>query len=496
MIRTLKSSVLAILAIFVLAASAVASSLPEITTLAEKAGPAVVNISTTKTINNQGKLRDFFQQMPRKGTPFDDFFDQFDRFFGPQGPQGNQGGPQGGPNGGPQGRERGPKQRSLGSGFIISRDGYIVTNNHVIDQADEVKVLLRDSDKPLTAKVIGRDPEMDLALIKIEGKNDLPYLEFGDSGALKVGEWVVAIGNPFGLQNTVTVGIVSAKGRIIGAGPFDNFIQTDASINPGNSGGPLLDLDGRVIGINTAIVASGQGIGFAIPSNMAKDIITQLRENKSVKRGWLGVTIQNIDENTAKALDMKDTKGALLTSVIPGDPADKAGLKTGDVITAINGENIEDTNALLRKVAAIRPGEKAELTILRKGATSKISVSLGERDSKNLAQGEMQNGEDETASETMLGLSLRQMNAQEAKALGMDKPQGLLVAGVAEGSAAEEAEVRPGDVILEINQTAVTSVDAFTKAVKEDGRKKGVVMLLIKRQGQSLFRTIPVTDGK
>jgi len=495
MIRTMKSSVLAILAIFVLAAPAMASSLPEITTLAEKAGPAVVNISTTKTVGNQGRLRDFFQQMPRKGTPFDDFFEQFDRFFGPQGPQGGPRGPQGGPNS-PQERERGPKQRSLGSGFIISRDGYIVTNNHVIDQADEVKVLLRDADKPLTAKVVGRDPEMDLALIKIDGKNDLPYLEFGDSGSLKVGEWVVAIGNPFGLQNTVTVGIVSAKGRIIGAGPFDNFIQTDASINPGNSGGPLLDLEGRVVGINTAIVASGQGIGFAIPSNMAKDIITQLRENKSVKRGWLGVTIQNIDENTAKALDMKDTKGALLTSVIPGDPADKAGLATGDVITAVNGETVEDTNVLLRKIAAIRPGEKAELTILRKGSTKKVSVSLGERDSKGMAQGEMQNGEDETASQAMLGLSLRPVTGQEAKALGLDKAEGLLVAGVAEGSAAEEAEVRPGDVILEINQSPVTTVDAFTKAVKEDGAKKGVVMLLIKRQGQSLFRTIPVTDGK
>ncbi len=488
MIHRLKSSVLAILAVIVLAVPATASSLPEVTRLVELTGPAVVNISTTKTVSNQGRLRDFFQQMPRRGTPFDDFFEQFDRFFGPQGPHG---GPQG-----PQDKERGPKQRSLGSGFIISPDGYIVTNNHVIDQADEVKVLLRDSDKPLTAKVVGRDPEMDLALIKIDGKKDLPYLEFGDSGALKVGEWVVAIGNPFGLQNTVTMGIVSAKGRIIGAGPFDNFIQTDASINPGNSGGPLLDLEGRVVGINTAIVASGQGIGFAIPSNMAKDIIAQLRENKTVKRGWLGVTIQNIDENTAKALDMKDTKGALLTSVIPGDPADKAGLATGDVITSVNGEAVEDTNALLRKIAALRPGQKIELTYVRKGSTSKATVSLGERDSKSLAQGEMQNGEEESASQASLGLSLRPVNAQEAKALGLDKAAGLLVAGVEEGSAAEDADVRPGDVIVEINQSPIGSVDAFTKAVKEDGRKKGVVMLLVKRQGQNIFRTIPVRDAK
>jgi serine protease Do len=208
------------------------------------------------------------------------------------------------------------------------------------------------------------------------------------------------------------------------------------------------------------------------------------------------VTIQNIDENTAKALDMKDTKGALLTAVIPGDPADKAGLKTGDVITAVNGENVEDTNALLRKIAALRPGEKAELTILRKGAPSKVNVGLGERDSKNLAQGEMQNGEDESASESMLGLSLRPVNAQEAKALGLDKAQGLLVAGVEQGSAAEEADVRPGDVIVEINQSPVGSVDAFTSAVKEDGRKKGVVMLPGQAAGPEPLPHHPVADAK
>ena len=315
------------------------------------------------------------------------------------------------------------KQRSLGSGFVISPDGYIVTNNHVVDGADEVKVQFRNNEKPIKAKIIGRDKETDLALLKIDGKSDLPYLEFGDSSNLKVGAWVLAIGNPFGLENTVTLGIVSAKGRVIGAGPFDNFIQTDASINPGNSGGPLIDLDGKVIGINTAIVASGQGIGFAIPASMAKDVIAQLRQGKSVQRGWLGVTIQDIDENTAKALGMDNNKGSLVTSVIEGEPAAKAGVKTGDVITAVGDKPVEDSNQLLRHIAALKPGETAKLNILRKGQSQVLSVTLGQRDAKKLAQneptgqGESEDGQGDAAS--IIGLSVRAVTPQEAKALGM-----------------------------------------------------------------------------
>lgn len=457
--------------------------LPDITELVETDGPAVVNISTTKTVKAQENMRDFIQKFHRRGAPngpMDEFFDQFQHFFGPQG------------------RSRARKQHSLGSGFVISADGYIVTNNHVVEGADEVKVQFRDHEKPIPAKIIGRDKETDLALLKIEGKKNLPYLEFGDSAKMKVGAWVLAIGNPFGLENTVTLGIVSAKGRVIGAGPFDNFIQTDASINPGNSGGPLIDLDGKVIGINTAIVASGQGIGFAIPSNMAKNVIAQLREGKTVKRGWIGVTIQGIDENTAKALDMKDTRGALVTSVLDGEPAAKAGVKTGDVITAVGGEPVKDTNELLRRIAALKPGESTTLTVLRKGTSLKISITLGQRDAKKLAEN-MPGGEDEDApadTTAVIGLSVRNINKQEAKALGLDRAKGLLVTDVEAGSEAEQSDVRPGDLILEVNQRPVDSPQQFKKIVKDDGKKKGVVMLQIKRQRQSIFRTVPLAASK
>ncbi|HML59371.1 DegQ family serine endoprotease [Solidesulfovibrio sp.] len=477
-------------ALMVLAWTSLAAAripLPDITELVEKDGPAVVNISTTKTAKAQEGMRDLFEQFHnrRGGGPMDDFFDQFEKFFGPQGKGGKP-----------------HKQRSMGSGFVISPDGYIVTNNHVIDNADEVKVQFKNNEKPLAAKIVGRDPETDLALLKIDGKSNLPYLEFGDSGKIKVGEWVLAIGNPFGLENTVTLGIVSAKGRIIGAGPFDNFIQTDASINPGNSGGPLIDLDGKVIGINTAIVASGQGIGFAIPSGMAKDVIAQLREGKSVKRGWIGVTIQDIDENTAKALGMDNTKGALVTSVLEGQPAAKAGIKTGDVITAVSGQKIDNTNELLRRIAALKPGDSTEMNLLRKGSPLTVSVTLGERDAKKLAQqgGTGEDGGDATApAETQaksIGLTLRAVTDREGKALGMDKARGVLVTEVEDGSEAEQSDVRPGDVVLEVNQRAVNTPEEFKKVVAEDGKAKGVVMLQIKRQRQTVFRTVPLSDSK
>ena len=477
-------------ALMVLAWTSLAAAripLPDITELVEKDGPAVVNISTTKTAKAQEGMRDLFEQFhnKRNGGPMDDFFDQFEKFFGPQGKGAKP-----------------HKQRSMGSGFVISPDGYIVTNNHVIDNADEVKVQFKNNEKPLTAKIIGRDPETDLALLKIDGKSNLPYLEFGDSGKVKVGEWVLAIGNPFGLENTVTLGIVSAKGRIIGAGPFDNFIQTDASINPGNSGGPLIDLDGKVIGINTAIVASGQGIGFAIPSGMAKDVIAQLREGKSVKRGWIGVTIQDIDENTAKALGMENTKGALVTSVLDGQPAGKAGIKTGDVITAVSGQKIDNTNELLRRIAALKPGDSVEMNLLRKGSPLTVSVTLGERDAKKLAQqgGPGEDGGDATApaeaQAKSIGLTLRSVTGKEAKALGMDKARGVLVTEVEDGSEAEQSDVRPGDVVLEVNQRAVNTPEEFKKVVAEDGKDKGVVMLQIKRQRQTVFRTVPLSDSK
>ncbi len=476
------SAVLMLLAWTSLAAARI--PLPDITELVEKDGPAVVNISTTKTAKVQEGMRDFFDQFHGRGGPMDDFFDQFQKFFGPRGRGGKP-----------------YKQRSMGSGFVISADGYIVTNNHVIDNADEVKVQFKNNEKPLTAKIVGRDPETDLALLKIDGKSNLPYLEFGDSSKIKVGEWALAIGNPFGLENTVTLGIISAKGRVIGAGPFDNFIQTDASINPGNSGGPLIDLDGKVIGINTAIVASGQGIGFAIPSNMAKDVIAQLREGKTVKRGWIGVTIQDIDDNTAKALGMDNTKGALITSVLENQPAAKAGVKTGDVITAVGDKPVENSNELLRRIAALKPGEKADMHILRNGKAMTMAVTLGERDTKKLAeQGfagpEENNGEAGEAQAKSIGLTLRAVTAKEAKALGMDKASGVLVTEVEDGSEAEQSGVRPGDVVLEVNQHPVNTPQEFKKIVAGDAKEKGVAMLLIKRQRQTVFRTVPLTNSK
>ncbi|SDN23659.1 serine protease Do [Desulfonauticus submarinus] len=450
------------------------AGLPDFTELAEKAGKAVVNIGTVKVIKGPN-LRGFFHNFPRGGTPFDDFFDQFEKFFGRQ-------------------LEKPRKQRSLGSGFIISPDGYIVTNNHVVEGADQIKVTFhsKNGEKTYNAKIVGTDPETDLALLKINAHN-LPTLEFGDSDKLKVGQWVVAIGNPFGLDHTVTAGIVSAKGRVIGEGPYDNFIQTDASINPGNSGGPLLNLDGKVIGINTAIIASGQGIGFAIPSNLAKRVIEQLKKNKKVRRGWLGVTIQDVDENTAKALGLEKAKGALVASVTPGDPADKAGVKPGDVIIAVNGRPVEDSSDLTRKIGNLLPGTKITISVWRKGKIKELKVILGERDLRKLAR---------TSSKVQeftfgeLGISVRPITPKEAKALGLNSVKGLLITAVEDNSLADRSDIRPGDVILEANGHEVDSVHELEKIYLKDAKPKKVLMLLLRRNGQNLFRTISLEDIK
>ena len=450
-----------------------ALGLPDFTDLAGDAGRAVVNISTVKHAKapDRKQLRRFFGD--RDQTPFKDFFDQFEQFFGD--------------------RMQPREQRSLGSGFIISEDGYIVTNNHVIEGADEVKVNLQGlngAGDSFDAVVVGTDKETDLALLKIETDTKLPMVAFGDSDSLKVGQWVLAIGNPFGLDHTVTAGIISAKGRTIGAGPYDNFLQTDASINPGNSGGPLLNMDGEVIGINTAIIASGQGIGFAIPSSMAKEVINQLKNYKKVRRGWIGVTIQDVDENTAKALGLDSPKGALIAGVQPGDPADKAGVRTGDVIIGVDGQPIEDASDLTRKIGGLLPGTRLEMTVWRKGRVKKVEVVLEERNIEKLAK---EQGEPE-ATTALLGLNVRPLTEEEASALEMDRPAGLLVVEMTEDSPAGRHGVRPGDVILEANGQAVNSAAAFEKVLNEDARAKGVVMLLLKRQKQTMFRTIPLEE--
>ncbi len=303
----------------------------------------------------------------------------------------------------------------------------------------------------------------------------------------------MAIGNPFGLDHTVTLGIVSAKGRFIGSGPFDDFIQTDAPINPGNSGGPLLDLQGKVVGVNSAIVASGQGIGFAIPSELAEEVIAQLKDHKSVARGWLGVGIQAVDDNAAKALGLTKAQGALVTSVDAEGPAAKAGFRVGDVILEVNGNAVADANDLVRKITDYAPGDPVEIRILRNSDRQTLAVELGLRDLSTIGPDKDSPGD--AAEGSVLGMRLQPVGADEAKALGLDGPQGLLVAELEPSSPADEAGVRAGDVILEANMKPVNAVGELEAVVKGDGKAKGVVMLLLNRRGENLFRTIEIAES-
>ena len=467
--RTLRQAAftMATLALTVSVAAA-APALPNFVPLAKSAGPAVVNISTEREVST--RMGGGFPGMP---PGMERFFEEFGPFWGqPQGPR---------------------KQSSLGSGFIISSDGYIVTNNHVVEGADKVFVNLEgDSDRAhsLEATVVGTDAETDIALLKVDAKRDLPVLNFGNSDTAEVGEWVVAIGNPFGLSNSVTAGILSAKGRDIHAGPFDNFLQTDASINPGNSGGPLINMAGEVIGINTAIVASGQGIGFAIPSNLASRIVEELKSGKKISRGWLGVTIQDVDENAAKALGLKDAQGALIGSVLPDEPAAKAGLKAGDIIVRVGRDDIRNSTELLRSVADLKPGTDVKITVLRNGKEFSTTVKLGERASQGMRQG----GAQEEGG-TSLGLTIRPLNKEDARSLQLPaNTEGLVILSVQPGSPAQEAGLRPGDVIQSANLTPVVSVDELASIVRKDGRERGAVMLQVNRRGESFFVTVPLDN--
>lgn len=450
-----------------------AADLPDFSELAAKSGPAVVNIGTERKASGGGP-EDFFGEMFRNMPPgFEKFFDQ----FGGKGRGGKR----------PQ-----QKQKSLGSGFLVSADGYIVTNNHVVADADVIHVTLDEDNgksETLKATLIGSDEETDLALLKVDAKKPLPFLTFGDSDALKVGEWLLAIGNPFGLDHTVTAGILSAKGRNIRSGPFDNFLQTDASINPGNSGGPLLNMAGQVVGINTAIIASGQGIGFAIPSNMAAKIINQIKSGKKISRGWIGVSIQDMDENTAKALGMKEASGALVGSVMENEPAAKGGVQDGDVIIAVDKKDVEDAAALLRAIADKAPGSTAVLTVWRDGKNFDLKVTLGERKS---GQNDGRPGMGQKQDEGLLGLSVRPLKEEERREMKLSKDEGLLIVDVDPDKPAAEADLRPGDVILKANLKPVNSGEALSKIVKEVGVKRGAIMLQIERRGDVYFRTIPL----
>jgi serine protease Do len=468
-----KASLLILVLTLVLSAPVIAQArdLPVFTELAAKAGKAVVFISTEKT-TKAPSMGQFRQQVP-EGHPFHEFFKRFDQFFGPQGQQ-------------PR------KMLGQGSGFVISSDGLIVTNNHVINGADKVTVRFQDDKKEYTATVVGADQETDLAVIRIEPEHSLSTLKFGDSDDLLVGEWVLAIGNPFGLDNSVTAGIISAKHRIIGAGPFDNFLQTDASINPGNSGGPLLNMDGEVIGINTAINAAADNIGFAIPSTQAAKVIALLKEGKTPQRGWLGVTIQQVSDTQAKALGLSEATGALVASVGQGAPADKGGVKQGDVILQVNGQKVEDNNDLLKKIAGLSPGDKAALVLWRNGEKVTRTITLGERNEKSMAA-MAPNHMDQGEASTVLGMALKPLSDQEAQALGLEKTQGLLVVDVDPNTPAGEEGIRQGDVVLQANQQDVNSVADLNSVIKS-AEKRGAVMLLVKRQGRSSFVALPLDD--
>jgi len=432
---------------------------PDFVELAKRLNPTVVNIRTAKNIKPKQRARRPQQQNPFGNNFFDDFFN---RFFDEM----------------PQ--QRPHREQSLGTGFIISEDGYILTNSHVVNGADEVVVKLSDG-RELKGEIKGLDEKVDLALIKIGNKEKLPFAELGDSDAIEVGEWVMAIGNPFGLSHTVTAGIVSAKGRVIGSGPYDDYIQTDASINPGNSGGPLFSAQGKVIGINTAIIAGGGGgIGFAIPVSLAKTIVNQLRDSGKVTRGYLGIRFQPLTADLAKSFGLDSDKGALIATVEKDTPAEKAGLKSGDVILEYDGKPINEGNELPRFVAATPIDKKVKLVIFREGKKQDVSIVVAK-----LKDGDSEASPAGSKDSDKLGISVEELRKDTAERLGIRDSKGLVITEVAPGSPAEDAGVVPGAMIIEINGQRPETLDAFTAAVAKLN-KGDVVRLLLKRPDGSV----------
>ena len=440
--------------------------------IAKKQNPAVVNVSTKAKAETAHKNFRVPRPGPGQNKSPDPFSDFYDRFFGER------------PNQRPK--------RGMGSGFVIDKEGHILTNYHVIEEAGEIVVILDDNgtEKEYTATLVGSDPKTDIALIKINresGDNkDFPFLRLGSSENLEVGEWVVAIGNPFGLSHTVTVGVVSALGRSIGAGPYDEFIQTDASINPGNSGGPLINIEGDVIGINTAIISGNTGgnvgIGFAIPIDIAKGILKDLRERGTVTRGWLGVMIQKITPDLAKSFGLSQSEGALVGDVIPDGPAAKGGVKRGDVIVMFDGQQVKDMEDLPKIVAATRPNSVVDVEVIRDGSRMTLSVSI-----------ELLEDSQETvvAKADPLGLQVQDITEELAQSLKLESVEGVLVSDVTAGNAAAEAGIRRGDVISEMNRSIVKDMRDYQNLMASV-QKGSSVLFLVKRGGSTIYIAVKV----
>ena len=465
---------LVIVALMVSATSAFAKAAPEsFADLADDLLPKVVNISTTTVVH--GREGPAFPQLP-PGSPFQDFFEEF---FNRQQPQ-----------------ERERNATSLGSGFIISEDGYVVTNNHVIQDADEITVILHD-DTRLEATLIGRDSRTDIAVLKVEPEKDLPYVKMGESDDSRVGDWVMAIGNPFGLGGTVTAGIISARGRDINSGPYDDYIQTDASINRGNSGGPMFNMDGEVIGINAAIYSpsgGSVGIGFAIPTSTAKPVISQLIEHGEVKRGWLGVHIQQVSDDIAETLGLTEARGALIANIVADGPAADSDLKVGDVILEFDGKKIGEMRELPRVVAETAVGKEVSVGVWRDGKRAKASVTLGELpDEDQLASADMGgNGQSGEVQLGDIGLTASPLNDDIRSLFELDaNAKGVIVTAVDEGGPAAEKGIQPGDLIVEVSRSEVstpTDVQEKIDAAREAGRK--VILMLVESQAGPRFVTV------
>jgi serine protease Do len=440
--------------------------------IAKKHNPAVASITVKSKMEETHKNFGFNRRDPNPfgqfQEPFGNLPDRFRDFF-----------------------ERMPKRNpsprgGSGSGFVIDAEGHIFTNHHVIDNAGEIKVTLDDT-KEYDAVLIGSDPKTDIALIKIvqkDGENEtFPYLNFGDSDELQVGEWVVAIGNPFGLSHTVTTGVVSAKGRNIGAGPYDEFIQTDASINPGNSGGPLLNLNGDVIGVNTAIISGGSGgnvgIGFATPINVAKKILPELKENGSVTRGWLGVMIQKLTPELAQSFNMDEPKGALVGNVTPNSPASKGGIKRGDVIVKFDDNEIGSVDVLPKIVAETKPGKSVEVELIRNGKVKNLNISIAALDDDRPRVHRTSFGDN-------LGIQAQDITPELAQSFSLENSEGVLVSGVTSGEPASEAGLKRGDVIVEVNRQPVRNVAEYQNKISK-AQNGSTVLLLVKRSGNSIY---------